>query len=122
MSGLVTFDYVPLDRNSGLDYGATESRPVRGLMVQLFAGDQLVATTVTDENGRYTLTTMPNSEVFVRVRAEIVENGSSWDVRVVDNTREDAIYSMDSTPFNTGDADRVTNLHAASGWTENGYG
>ena len=125
VSGRVTFDYVPvkrLRRSAGLDYNATEARPVRGVTVQVVQGDEVIDTAVTGEDGAYTINAVRNSEVLVRVRAEIAESESSWDARVLDNTQGDALYAMDSAPFSTGEADIFRDLHAASGWTGSAYG
>ena len=124
VSGRVTFDYVPLVHEMGvrLDYNATEARPVRGVTVQLREGDELIDTTITDEHGHYRLTVKRDLEVFLRVLAEIAESKSSWDARVLDNTQEDALYAIDGESFNSGEADVVRDLHAASGWAGSGYG
>ena len=124
VSGRISFDFVPLIRGPviRLDYGATEARPVRGVSVQLMEGDRVVDTAVAGDDGAYMLNAAANSEVFVRVRAEIAAGDRSWNVRVLDNTRDDALYAMDSKPLRTGSDDVVANLHAASGWTGRSYG
>ena len=122
VSGRITFDYVPLVArdNIGLDYNATESRPVRGATVQLVSGDRVVATTFTDADGGYEAEMPADTEVFVRIRAELGAE-SNRIARVLDNVSDDAVYALDGTPFSAGDADLVRHLHAGSGWTGTGY-
>lgn len=132
VSGRITFDYVPVER-SGLQYSATEARPVRGVTVQVRdeEAEQIVDATFTDEDGNYTAYALRNGMAMVRARAEIQDRGL-WDARVVDydeelpNTCFDypeyALYAMDSAPFETTDSAVVKDLHAPSGWTGLAYG
>lgn len=126
VSGTVTFDLVPTIPGApggGLDYASTRASPARGVTVEFVEGATATATTATDDNGDYSLTLPANRSGFLRVKAEMVRNGSpSWDITVLDNTSGDALYSLDGTPFDTGSADSVHDLHAASGWTGAGYG
>lgn len=123
ISGQVTYDFVPHGIGGGLDYGQTESRPVRLATVQFIDGGNVLASTRTDLSGNYSLFVDPDQMGFVRVRAESVELGiPSWDYRVVDNTSADAIYTLDGAVASSGTADSTRDLHAASGWTGTGYG
>ena len=124
VSGRITFDYVPVVSDAGvaLDYSATEAFPARGVTVHLVTDDQSVVTAVTDEDGRYRVDAPRNAEVCLRVRAELVSGDSVPLARVLDNTREDALYTMHGTSFSTGETDLVRDLHGASGWTGTGYG
>ena len=124
VSGRVTYDYVPLVHGPGvrLDYGATEVRPVRGAVVQLMEDNRVVDTAITGDDGAYALDATRESEAFVRARAEIADGETPWDARVLDNTRDYALYALDGEPFRTGSSDVVADLHAASGWTGDGYG
>ena len=124
VTGRVTFDFVPLAGlgGTGLDYGATEARPARGVTVAMTASGRAVGTTVTDEDGRYRLDAPPESEVTLTVRAELGNTDSDSLARVLDNTRDNVLYTIAGTPFGTGDVDVVRDLHARSGWTGNGYG
>ena len=124
VSGRITFDYVPVvsDEGVGLDYNATEARPARGVSVHLLTGDRTEETAITDKDGRYRIDAPRETEVSLSVRAELGTGDSSPLARVLDNTREDSLYTMDGMPFSTGDTDLVRDLHAASGWTGTGYG
>lgn len=123
VSGVVTFDLVPAVAGLGLDYAATAPQPARGVSVQLVGTDgTLLSTTVTDAAGAYAFNVAPNLDVALRVRAEMLRGGSpGWDVRVLDNTANGALYVLAGAPFNTGTASSTRDLHAASGWTGAGY-
>ncbi|MDE0002113.1 MAG: hypothetical protein OXQ29_05430 [Rhodospirillaceae bacterium] len=124
VSGRATFDYIPVvfAMGAGLDYNAAEARPVRGATVQLLSADRIVDTSVTAEDGGYRLEAPTNTEVSLRVRAELVGAESDRLARVLDNTRDGAAHAMDGTPFTTGETEVVRDVHAASGWTGTGYG
>ena len=127
LSGRVTFDYVPVTNGMGvfLDYNNIQARPARGVTVQLIEGASVVDTDTTDSNGDYSLTAPGGTDVFLRVRAEMLQGAPGWDVTVRDNTSTptpDALYVMDGASFNTGGVDSTVDLHAPSGWTGAGYG
>ena len=133
ISGRVTFDYVPVVKSEGLQYLATEARAVHGVTVQLRDNveDRLLDAAVTDHNGDYAVYAMPDTKVFVRVRAEILDESGAWDVRVVNSDHatpvcgmddDYALYAMDSAPFDAPDTAVTRDFHAASGWTGDGYG
>ena len=124
ITGQVTFDYIPMvaQPRVKLDYGAIEVRPVRGATVRLRRGNSVVDTASTDDEGMFSILASKTSEVHLRVRAEIREDESNWDVRVLDNTRNDALYTMDGAPFLANATSPVQKLHAASGWTGDEYG
>ena len=133
VSGAITFDYVPATMSEGLQYGATEARAVHGVTVELRddADSRLIDAAATDENGGYALYALPGTTAFVRVRAEILDESGSWDVRVAtdggggagcESDTEYPLYAMDSEPFNMSDAAVTRDLHAASGWTGDSYG
>ena len=124
MSGRITFDYVPLIVGTavGLDYNATEPRPVRSATVQLLAGGRVVATTVTGADGRYRVAAPANTKLFLRVRAELSDARSNRIAWVLDNVRDGAGYALDGASFTTGERNLVRHLHADSGWTGTGYG
>ena len=133
VSGTITFDYVPAVMSQGLQYLSTEARPVRGVTVELRnnVDDRLVDAAVTDEDGDYAVYAPPDTTVFVRARAEILDESGSWDVQVATNSgggsgcesdSEYPLYAMDSEPFDMPDSAVTRDLHAASGWTGDGYG
>jgi hypothetical protein len=84
----------------------------------------LINCTVTSDSGAYSVTLAnPNAAVRVRVRAESMRSsasGGAWDVRVLDNTSQNALYALDSAAF-TPAATESRNLRAASGWGGSKY-
>ncbi len=122
LQGAVTFDLVPAVAGRGLDYAQTVARPARGVTVEIVSAGAVLATTATDLVGHYAFVVASNTDVSLRVRAEMVRLGSpSWDFRVVDNVNSDALYTLAGAVFNTGTADLTRDLHAASGWTGSAY-
>ena len=124
VSGRVTFEYVPIMPGTGakLDYNASEARPARGVTVHVIAGDRTIGSAFTDEDGRYRLDAPRDTEMYLTIRAELVGERSDALARVLDNTRDGAMYSMHGPPFTTAETDLVRDLHAASGWTGTQYG
>lgn len=125
VSGQVTYDFVPHKTTLiGLNYNAIESRPGRGLVVELLdQNNQVLGTTVTDDTGNYSLTAPGQTLVRVRVKAQLLASQSpTWNVSVRDNTNNNVLYAMDGSLATTGSSDSIRNLHAASGWTGISYG
>ena len=122
LQGTVTFDLVPAVAGRGLDYTQTIERPARGVTVEVVRGGTVLVSTATDLVGHYSVTVAPNTDVSLRVRAEMLRVGSpSWDFRVVDNVSSDALFTLAGAVFSTGTADLTRDLHAASGWTGSAY-
>ena len=122
IKGQVTFDLVPMvaQPRAMLDYGAIEVRPVRGARVQLVREDQIIDSASTDDKGLFSVLASKTAEVRVRVRAELLQDEQNWYARVLDNTRDYALYTMEGGPFMATDASPSQILHAASGWTGDG--
>lgn len=124
LSGTATYESVP-NPSGRLVYADTTVKPVRAAFVEVLdatSGNQL-ATTATDDNGAYSVNVQGNTNVIVRVRAQLTRTGSlpSWDVTVRDNTQSSAIYSMQSSVFSTGSAALTRDLRAPSGWGGSSY-
>lgn len=123
VSGTITYDRVQFDATvgNGLDHGSILTGVVRGATVEAVstgAVASIVGVTRTDGSGHYSLTLLPNANVFLRVKAEMAGSGTpGWTFRVRDNTDGNALYALQSAPFNTGaTATLVRDLRAASGW------
>jgi hypothetical protein len=123
VSGQVTFDKVPAVAGQGLVYAQTVVQPARGVTVELLQAGSVSASTTTDIAGNYSFASVPeNTDVSIRVRAEMLRVGSpSWNFRVVDNVNGEALYTLAGAVFNTGSQDVTRNLHAASGWGGTSY-
>lgn len=122
ITGTVTYDRVPFGAASGagLDFANTQTVPVRGATVQALSanGQTILATATTSDTGTYSVTVAGNTDLFIRVRAELLRTGApGWTVTVRDNAAGSAIYTLDGTVFNAGAANSTRNLAARTGWT-----
>lgn len=124
LSGKATYDSVP-NNNGPLVYANTTAKPVRGATVEVLDANTSaqLALTTTDDGGNYTVSVPGNTNIIVRVRAQLTRTGTgaTWDVTVRDNTRSDALYSMQSPSFSSGSAALTRDLRADSGWDGSGY-
>jgi hypothetical protein len=126
ISGVATFDRVPFSSSGdGLDYTATvDNAPIRLVTVELLASDDSVlGTAQTGHFGEFAFAVASGITVRVRVKAEMLPpttGTATWDFRVLDNTDEDALYVLDSPPFDTATTTNIE-IHAPSGWTGSGY-
>lgn len=119
----MTFDLVPHNNiTNGLNYAATTVTPARGVVVEAVgAANQSLANTVTDDAGAYSLEVEANTEVRIRVYAQLLSENPSWDFQVTDNTDENALYAIQGTLLSAGDSDSTRDLHASSGWGGSAY-
>ena len=124
ITGKVTFDLVPFNTiTNGLDYNNTRVSPARGVLLEAIdaQGNQIDAT-VTDGNGNYVLSPSPNTEMRIRISARMIQTtGATWDVKVTDNTNNNALYVTQGELFNSTSNGSVRNFHLASGWQGAGY-
>lgn len=119
ISGTVTYEHVPHRENSGaLYYLGAEPRPVRGATLQLLdAGNTLLRETRTDENGGYRVGAPENTNVRIRVLAELESTeGARYWFRVTDNTDGNSLYALDGSLASSGTQDSGRDLFAPSGW------
>lgn len=125
ISGTVLFDLVPLRTNTnGLNYGATREEPARAVTVQaLSSANAVLDTGVTDAAGQYSVEVDPNTDVRIRVMAEMVQTtGAMWDVKIVDDANSDAVYAIQGSLAGSGsNATQTRNLTADSGWGGSSY-
>ena len=126
VSGTVTFDRVQpvlnrINNQVSYDYSNIIELPVQQAVVEVICNGLQYDQTVTDVNGDYSLVFPAGQPSFVRVRAQLKQDGSpSWDFSVVDNTSADQqTYLMDSQLF-TENTDVIKSLRADSGWTIDG--
>ncbi|MEM1035689.1 MAG: hypothetical protein AAGI14_02890 [Pseudomonadota bacterium] len=121
---MVTFDSVPANPTFiGLDYANIVQKPARGVTVQaLDSSGTVLDTDVTDDAGAYDVTVAAGTDVRIRVRSEAINTGTaSWDIRVLNNTSSNAIYTLNGSLSSSGTADSTRNLNAASGWGGTSY-
>ena len=122
VSGQMTFDRIWHLSGGGLDFNNITQEPIRGAVVETICNG-VVSTSTTDSSGNYSISVPANSiNVAVRVKAQMQQTGTpSWNYAVVDNSSNQAIYALSSSPFNTTTGNLTRNLNAASGWTGSGY-
>jgi hypothetical protein len=130
VSGKITFDRIPLDTTLGLGLNpaATVESPAREVTVQAIdaSSNAVLATTVTDANGDYSVSVPSNRNLFIRARAEMVKTGTAptWDFTVRNNTtagNNDALYALDGAAATSGTANSTRNLRAGTGFSGNTY-
>lgn len=134
VAGAVSYEFVPTNNNGntcfGLNFAGTVAMPIRGATVQLLdAGGNILAQMPSGDDGAYSFNNIAaNTDVRIRVRAELKRNGGfpNWDVEVRDNVDislsppplgQRPLYVAQWSLFNTGgnhitDADFV----ATTGW------
>lgn len=100
---------------SGLNFTATQTRPLAGVRVQLVrVSDQAVlASTASASDGSYSFDLVNNDTIVVRV---LSQSHTGPSIQVVDNANADAVWAMQSTSFAIGVARVVQNLTATTGW------
>jgi K319L-like, PKD domain len=128
ISGKVQYEFVPPNANcNGLNYLATETRPIRGATVQIVdaTSGTVIDTMPSSDAGDYSFTVDANTMVLLRVRAELLRAGAnpSWNVQVRDNTADTGLplsqrplYVLDGAAFDSGNLDSNRNLTATTGW------
>jgi len=125
ITGSVTFDRVPVKVETygmiKLDYNNIQKVAAKNVLVKAISenGESLSETT-TDKNGLYNLYVPENTNVKVRVYARMLKK-DKWDVVVVDNTAQKAMYVIEGQMHNSGTSSTRRNLHASSGWGGYGY-
>ncbi len=124
LSGKITYDLVPVNSdNIGLDYDNIRQETVKGVQVDAIdSSNESVASTVTDNIGNYSFSVPNNTVMKIRVLAKTANSGTAnWDVKVVDNTNNNALYVMEGALISTATTDATRNLNASSGWSGSSY-
>ncbi|WP_298912893.1 hypothetical protein [uncultured Algimonas sp.] len=108
---------------TGLDFGSIRQEPIRGAVVQLLdASGGVLKTSETNASGDYSFTSDANTEVRVRVRAQMLRTTNApIDTEVIDNTNGNAPYVLDGSLASSGTANQRRNLNAGSGWGGSSY-
>lgn len=124
ISGRITFDRLPFSTtpNGGLNPNAPVRLPAREVVVQAVANGGATVSTTTNGNGEYSLSVPANTMLFIRARAQMKsDTAPTWSFTVKDNTRSDAVYTLDGDSSTSGTANQTRDLHAPSGWTGSSY-
>ena len=134
VAGRLTYERpLPNQGCRGYDFSFVFDRPVRRATVLLLdAANNILGTTQTDDDGNYSFADVPaNTDVRVRVRAELVQDSGpqTWEVYVRDNTSNTSsplpsrpIYAIQWGLFNTGVTNSSDNgFTATTGWSGDSY-
>lgn len=124
ITGKVTYDRVPHNLSSGLDYSNTIALPVRGAVIEaVTASGQVLASSLLDARGNYTLTVDAGAEVQIQIKSQLLlDDRAKWNFSVTDNTQGNQLYALQGSLVSTGTNGRQTrNLHAPHGWTGQSY-
>jgi hypothetical protein len=134
ISGVVNYEVPPPVSSpvcDGLNFAAVQTRPIRRATVQILQSpaNTVLGSMQSTDTGAYSFTIPGQTDVRLRVRAELKQGGAqSWDVEVRDNTQSTTLpltqrplYVMDSAVFNSGGVDSTRNLTATTGWGGNSY-
>lgn len=119
-----TYDSVPHNSSDALDYAKITQKPIRGAIAKLLraSDNTVIASAVTDAQGKFSFTAPGNTNAYIEIDAEMKQGGTpSWDFTVVDNTSNDALYSLTGSSFNTGSSNQSRTINAASGWGGTAY-
>lgn len=121
VSGRVTFDRVPFrpTPGQGLNAASPVESPAREVRVEAVSNGSTLTATTTDASGNYSLSVPANTSMSIRVRAQMQRTGSAptWNFIVRDNTRSDAVYTLDGASFNSGSANLTRDLHAPNNYS-----
>ncbi len=132
ISGKLQYEFVPPNTNcNGLNFNATQTRPVRATTVQLIddATGSVLDSMVASDDGDYSFGNVQvNRQVRIRIRAELKRSGApAWDVEVRDNVDTSAnppplgsrpLYVYEET-FNSGSAANLVRNVTATASTRN---
>jgi hypothetical protein len=130
ISGKITFDRIGFDATlgTGLNPTAPIESPARQVTVQAIdaSSSAVLAETVTDTNGDYSVNVPSSRNLFIRARAEMVKTGTAptWNFSVHNNTSTgttDALYALDGNPASSGTANSTRNLRAPTGFGTTNY-
>lgn len=124
LHGQVTFDQIPRSPHSGrLLFDDIYRAPVRGAQIEaLGEDDSVIYSTVTSENGEYSVVVPAGTPLRIRVWARIEDTDrGQWQARVIDNTHHDATYAIRSKLIEAVETNTVINIHAASDWGNPAY-
>ncbi|RBP51054.1 hypothetical protein [Arenicella xantha] len=125
LHGFITYDRIAAisTPSTALDYANITQQPVRGATIELLdSANTVLQTKETLANGEYLFDIPQNQPVRLRVRAELLKtSGAQYDVKVVDNTSADALYTLAETSPSLISATGTRNLNANAGWGQSSY-
>ncbi len=104
-----------------LDYVNAQLQPIQQAVVEVICNNGVYSSAISAADGSYSLALPDNQQSIVRVRAQMLQVGTSnWNFSIVDNTTPgQPVYVMDSVPFTATVDQTGKNLQADSGWDNN---
>ena len=105
ISGTIQYERVHaqhIGESSLLNYSNITKETAKQVLVEAIdRSENLVDSTFTDDNGHYILSNIPtNSDLKIRIYAKMKKK-NRWDMKVIDNTNRDALYSIEGSFSNT---------------------
>ena len=120
LTGRATYTYYSVEPTIGIDYDRPVELPVRGAVVELHSADGVVIDRAnTSNDGLYQFQVTGQSDVEVVVKAALGAPRNP-DTKVVDNTSQQALYSL-IMPVRVGEVDLRQDFNADSGWDGQSY-
>lgn len=118
--GKVLYERVPLsEKYIGLDFDNIKKIPTREVLVEALSNGKRVSSTKTDQLGNYSLEVPKNSKINLYISAHLISQ--KWDVKVVDNTNNKALYVVDGGTIDLKEESYIQNITIESGWGESSY-
>lgn len=117
LTGQVTFDQIPHSAQTGqLQPELAYPLPARFIKIDALADSgAVIDSSVTDKQGRYSLFVPSNAETSLRIWAQIEDTtDKQWSARVVDNTRDYAIYTLETEAMDIANQALEIDIHAAA--------
>lgn len=127
--GTITYGHVPHSATpgNGLSYPAQSQRPARAILVEAVSADSgaVIASTSTDELGRYEFSVSSGTALRIRARAQLLRAAPlpapHWNVRVSDVDGAATVHAYASPVVPAGSANPVTqDVSIPSGWDSAG--
>jgi len=128
VSGTISFQRIGFNAGGGNGLNATApvASAARGIVVEALSqpGRLVLDSTTTDASGAYSLTVPANTMILVSAKAQMLKSGATptWNVQVLNNVNGDALYTLESSAFETGTT-TITgrDLLAATGFSGGTY-
>ncbi len=118
ISGTINYERIhPLHSGSStiLDTNNITTETAKQIVVEAInSSGTAISSTTTNDNGQYLLTNLPSdTNVKIRAYAKMLKS-SGWDVKVIDNTNNNAQYILEGDLITTGSSDSSRTLKASA--------
>ena len=120
VQGRVRFESIPVRAGVGLDPGGRSLKPARGLTLEwVDTAGRSLAKTRTDAAGAYAVTLPARASAVLQIYASMVQSEGTagrWQVEVLDNTAQGALWGVKSAPLPIGNGDQTVDTVIPAGW------